>query len=201
MKTIKTMFTPLLKENSMKHIDYKTFNSIQVFQYDQLKYLLSKQWLVTNHNYHWVISLCFPTRQLLTRPLRRVTTICSARSQTRWVLVPDLLSTRWILVFSCVLSCMYCHNNNQYCWELLCSTTADCTIMQWCQQCYRASWTAVNHQPGSTKSVMILSSVLKTPWPSCMIENRRWIIFTAVLIIPPTFIFVHTQRVSDTILS
>ena len=29
MKTIKTMFTPLLKENSMKHIDYKTFNSIQ----------------------------------------------------------------------------------------------------------------------------------------------------------------------------
>ena len=30
MKTIKTMFTPLLKENSMKHIDYKTFNSIQV---------------------------------------------------------------------------------------------------------------------------------------------------------------------------
>ena len=23
------MFTPLLKENSMKHIDYKTFNSIQ----------------------------------------------------------------------------------------------------------------------------------------------------------------------------
>ena len=30
MKTIKTMFTPLLKENAMKHIDYKTFNSIQV---------------------------------------------------------------------------------------------------------------------------------------------------------------------------
>ena len=30
METIKTMFTPLLKENSMKHIDYKTFNSIQV---------------------------------------------------------------------------------------------------------------------------------------------------------------------------
>merc|ERR1711990_930649 len=29
MKTINTMFTPLLKENSMKHIDYKTFNSIQ----------------------------------------------------------------------------------------------------------------------------------------------------------------------------
>jgi len=29
MKTIKTMFTPLLKENAMKHIDYKTFNSIQ----------------------------------------------------------------------------------------------------------------------------------------------------------------------------
>ena len=29
MQTIKTMFTPLLKENSMKHIDYKTFNSIQ----------------------------------------------------------------------------------------------------------------------------------------------------------------------------
>lgn len=29
METIKTMFTPLLKENSMKHIDYKTFNSIQ----------------------------------------------------------------------------------------------------------------------------------------------------------------------------
>ena len=38
MKTIKTMFTPLLKENSMKHIDYKTFNSIQVFEWcDQLK--------------------------------------------------------------------------------------------------------------------------------------------------------------------
>jgi len=30
METIKTMFTPLLKENSMKHIDYSTFNSIQV---------------------------------------------------------------------------------------------------------------------------------------------------------------------------
>lgn len=30
LQTIKTMFTPLLKENSMKHIDYKTFNSIQV---------------------------------------------------------------------------------------------------------------------------------------------------------------------------
>ena len=29
MDTIKSMFTPLLKENSMKHIDYKTFNSIQ----------------------------------------------------------------------------------------------------------------------------------------------------------------------------
>lgn len=29
LQTIKTMFTPLLKENSMKHIDYKTFNSIQ----------------------------------------------------------------------------------------------------------------------------------------------------------------------------
>jgi len=29
LETIKTMFTPLLKENSMKHIDYKTFNSIQ----------------------------------------------------------------------------------------------------------------------------------------------------------------------------
>ena len=30
METIKTMFTPLMKENQMKHIDYKTFNSIQV---------------------------------------------------------------------------------------------------------------------------------------------------------------------------
>lgn len=29
LQTIKTMFTPLLKENDMKHIDYKTFNSIQ----------------------------------------------------------------------------------------------------------------------------------------------------------------------------
>jgi hypothetical protein len=30
METIRTMFSPLLKENSMKHIDYSTFNSIQV---------------------------------------------------------------------------------------------------------------------------------------------------------------------------
>ena len=29
MDTIKSIYTPLLKENSMKHIDYKTFNSIQ----------------------------------------------------------------------------------------------------------------------------------------------------------------------------
>lgn len=29
MDTIKTMFTPLMKEDRMKHIDYKTFNSIQ----------------------------------------------------------------------------------------------------------------------------------------------------------------------------
>jgi len=29
METIKTMFTPLMKEDRMKHIDYKTFNSIQ----------------------------------------------------------------------------------------------------------------------------------------------------------------------------
>jgi len=29
LQTIKTMFTSLLKEDSMKHIDYKTFNSIQ----------------------------------------------------------------------------------------------------------------------------------------------------------------------------
>ena len=57
MKTIKTMFTPLLKENSMKHIDYKTFNSIQVMMmmmiiglliigmrhYDILKFFSPKQ--------------------------------------------------------------------------------------------------------------------------------------------------------------
>merc|ERR1719468_1148521 len=29
MDTIKSIYTPLMKENSMKHIDYKTFNSIQ----------------------------------------------------------------------------------------------------------------------------------------------------------------------------
>lgn len=29
---IKSIFTPLLKENSMKHIDYKTFNSIQTVE-------------------------------------------------------------------------------------------------------------------------------------------------------------------------
>ena len=33
MDTIKSIYTPLMKENSMKHIDYKTFNSIQVFEY------------------------------------------------------------------------------------------------------------------------------------------------------------------------
>ena len=29
MDTIKSIYSPLMKENSMKHIDYKTFNSIQ----------------------------------------------------------------------------------------------------------------------------------------------------------------------------
>ena len=29
MDTIKSIYTPLMKENSMKHIEYKTFNSIQ----------------------------------------------------------------------------------------------------------------------------------------------------------------------------
>ena len=32
MDMIKSIFTPLLKENSMKHIDYKTFNSIQTVE-------------------------------------------------------------------------------------------------------------------------------------------------------------------------
>jgi hypothetical protein len=31
MQTIRTTFSQLLNEDSMKHIDYKTFNSIQVF--------------------------------------------------------------------------------------------------------------------------------------------------------------------------
>jgi hypothetical protein len=30
MQTIRTTFSQLLNEDSMKHIDYKTFNSIQV---------------------------------------------------------------------------------------------------------------------------------------------------------------------------
>ena len=29
METIKTMFSPVMKEKAMKHIDYKIFNSIQ----------------------------------------------------------------------------------------------------------------------------------------------------------------------------
>jgi len=32
MDMIKSIYTPLLKENSMKHIDYKTFNSIQTVE-------------------------------------------------------------------------------------------------------------------------------------------------------------------------
>jgi len=34
LETIKTMFSPLMKEQSMKHIDYKIFNSIQKFETD-----------------------------------------------------------------------------------------------------------------------------------------------------------------------
>jgi hypothetical protein len=32
MQTIRTTFSQLLNQDSMKHIDYKTFNSIQVIR-------------------------------------------------------------------------------------------------------------------------------------------------------------------------
>ena len=75
-----------------------------------------------------------------------------------------------------------------------------CTIMQWCQQWYRASWTSVNHHPASTKSVMI-QSVLKAPFSPvvCITDNLRSIIFTAGLTIPPAFWFFHTQRFFHTL--
>ena len=68
MKTINTMFTPLLKENSMKHIDYK---------------VRCKKCI----NFIFLPRPSIQFKRLQTRPQKLGTTTCSAKWPIRWVLL------------------------------------------------------------------------------------------------------------------
>ena len=156
MKTINTMFTPLLKENSMKHIDYK---------------VRCKKCI----NFIFLPRPSIQFKRLQTRPQKLGTTTCSAKWPIRWVpLVLYIITTFWHNLwvflqswfdpelFPRICICLQKKTTSACCSILV---HCKCTIMQWLSS---ASRTGLNHQLGSTKFPMNLF-VLKSPVLTCII--------------------------------